>query len=70
MVDDSYNVTEQLVNGVYTFVNVTTDHTIAATFEEIPSYTISVSAGNHGTISPSTNVTVMEGGNQTFTFSA
>ncbi|MBO4614707.1 MAG: leucine-rich repeat domain-containing protein [Bacteroidales bacterium] len=70
VVDGSSNVTGQLVNGVYTFVNVAADHTIVATFEEIPSYTISVSAGNHGTISPSTNVTVMEGGSQTFTFSA
>ncbi|MBR3946642.1 MAG: leucine-rich repeat domain-containing protein, partial [Bacteroidales bacterium] len=70
VVDGSFNVTEQLVNGVYTFVNVTADHTIVATFEEIPYYTISVSAGSHGTISPSTDVTVMEGGSQTFTFSA
>ena len=67
IVDGTTNVTTQLVNGVYTFANVTADHTIAATFEETPTYTISVSAGNHGTISPSTDVTVMEGENQTFT---
>ena len=70
VVDDSYDVTEQLVDGVYTFVNVTADHTIVATFEEIPYYTISVSAGSHGTISPSTDVSIIEGGSQTFTFSA
>ncbi len=70
IVDGTTNVTTQLVNGVYTFVNVTADHTITATFEEIPYYTISVSTGNHGSISPSTDVTVMEGENQTFTFSA
>ncbi len=70
VVDGSFNVTEQLVNGVYTFVNVTADHTIVATFEEIPYYTISVSAGSHGTISPSTDVSIIEGGSQTFTFSA
>ena len=68
VVDGSFNVTEQLVNGVYTFVNVTADHTISATFEAIPSYTISVTGDNHGTISPSTDVTILEGGNQTFTF--
>ncbi len=36
MVDETENVTEQLVDGVYTFENVTENHTIAATFEAIP----------------------------------
>ena len=68
VVDGSFNVTEQLVNGVYTFVNVTADHTISATFEAIPSYTISVTGDNHGTISPSTDVTILEGCEQLIYF--
>ena len=43
---DGQDVTSQLVDGVYTFTNVTADHTISATFEEIPIYTITVSASN------------------------
>ena len=56
----------------YTFNNVTADHTIAATFEEIPviTYTITASAGAGGTINPSGDVTVVEGNNQSFTISA
>ena len=69
IVDGSYDVTGLLVDGIYTFVNVVTDHTITATFEAIPSYTISVTGGSHGTISPSSDVIVIEGGSQTFTFS-
>ena len=69
VVDGSSNVTGQLVDGVYTFVNVAGDHTIAATFEAIPTYTISVLGASHGTISPSSDVSVIEGGSQTFTFS-
>ncbi len=69
VVDGSSNVTGQLVDGVYTFVNVAGDHTIAATFEALPTYTISVLGASHGTISPSSDVTVIEGGSQTFTFS-
>ena len=52
MVDD-VDATDQLVEGVYTFENVTANHTIEATFEEIPSFTITVSANNdeYGSVS-------------------
>ena len=62
-----------LVDGVsqgaiasYTFSNVTADHTIAATFE-ILKYTITPSAGPHGTITPGTPQIVNYGGSATFT---
>ncbi len=69
MVDETENVTEQLVDGVYTFVNVTANHTIAATFEAIPTYTITATAGEGGAINPA-EVTVVEGGNASFTITA
>ncbi|HQI95933.1 MAG TPA: hypothetical protein PK575_04315, partial [Syntrophorhabdus sp.] len=50
----------------YTFSNVTANHTINATFS-LKTYTISASAGTGGTISPSGNILVNHGGNQTFT---
>ena len=69
MVDETENVTEQLVDGVYTFENVTANHTIAATFEAIPTYTITATANEGGSINP-TEVTVVEGGNVSFTIEA
>ena len=69
MVDESENVTEQLVDGVYTFVNVTANHTIAATFEAIPTYTITATANDGGSITPA-EMTVVEGGNAEFTIVA
>ena len=55
----------------YTFTNVTSNHTISATFRPISvNYTIVASAGTGGTISPSGNVTVPSGSNQTFTITA
>ena len=68
MVDED-TVTSELVDGVYTFVNVTADHTIAATFEAIPVYTITATAGENGTITPA-EATVEEGGSQAFTIAA
>ena len=56
-----------LENGVYTFENITENHTIYATFEPIPTYTISSSAGENGTISPEGDTIVYEGTNTTFT---
>ena len=48
------DVTVNLVAGdgvfFYTFENVTADHTINATFEEIPTYTITVVAGENGSV--------------------
>jgi hypothetical protein len=50
----------------YNFTNVTANHTIAATFA-INTYTVTPTAGAHGTISPSTAQTVDYGSSRTFT---
>ena len=70
-----YSITGVLVDGSsvgsvssYTFTNVTATHTIAASFA-INTYTITASAGNGGSISPSGSVNVAYGSNQTFTIS-
>jgi hypothetical protein len=48
------NVTENIVAGdgyyTYTFTNVTANHTIHVTFELIPTYTITVDAGENGNV--------------------
>jgi aryl-phospho-beta-D-glucosidase BglC (GH1 family)/PKD repeat protein len=56
----------------YTFTNVTANHTISATFKQVPvdTYTITASAGTGGTITPSGNVVVDKAANQTFTIAA
>ncbi len=54
----------------YNFTNITSAHTIRATFEtdeENDDYTITASAENNGTIAPSGNMVVKHGENQTFT---
>jgi len=56
--------------GSYTFENVMTNHTIEARFTatELPTWTITASVtGGNGTISPSGDITVTEGGSKTFT---
>ena len=65
---DGVEAISELVNNVYTFTNVTANHTIAATFEAASSttYTIIATAGSNGTITPNGVVTVAEGANQTF----
>ncbi|MFN8586381.1 MAG: hypothetical protein U0704_01165 [Candidatus Eisenbacteria bacterium] len=70
-----YHVADVLVDGVsvgtptsYTFTNVTTDHTIAASFA-ITTHTIVASAGANGSITPSGSVTVNDGDDQAFTIS-
>ncbi len=54
MVDGTNNVTENVVAGdgvfFYTLENVTEDHAINVTFEEIPTYTITVNAGENGNV--------------------
>ena len=62
----------ELTDGVYTFVNVMADHTIAVEFEEIPAtvYTITATAGENGTITPEGEVEVIEGADQSFTIAA
>jgi hypothetical protein len=52
--------------STYTFTNVTTNHTISATFK-IKTYTITATAGTGGKISPSGSVTVNHGADKTFT---
>ena len=71
--DTGYTIAGVTVDGVsvgavssYTFSNVTANHTISATFS-LKTYTISASAGTGGAISPSGNILVNHGGNQTFT---
>jgi uncharacterized repeat protein (TIGR02543 family) len=72
-----YEINQVLIDGVnnaaavsagsYTFTNVIANHTISVSF--IKQYTITVSADANGSISPSTNETVLHGNNsQTFTF--
>ncbi len=68
-----YHVDTVLVDGIrvdstltYTFRNISSSHTIRAVFA-INHYTISVIAGAHGSISPSSSVTVSYGSNQSFT---
>lgn len=74
--DANYQISTITVDGVvvtnvpvYTFTNVTSIHTIAVTFEEIPAnqFQITASAGSNGTISPNGIVNVISGNNQTFT---
>jgi hypothetical protein len=72
-----YNTTDVTVDGVskgavatYTFTNVTAAHTIAATFTQNPSSTITASAGLNGSISPSGSVSVPSNRSQTFTITA
>ncbi|MCX7000560.1 MAG: LamG domain-containing protein, partial [Candidatus Sumerlaeota bacterium] len=68
-----YHVADVLVDSVsvgavtsYTFLSVTTNHTIAASFA-FDTYTITASAGANGSISPSGAVTVNYGADQGFT---
>ncbi|MFI5253087.1 MAG: T9SS type A sorting domain-containing protein [Bacteroidota bacterium] len=67
-----YHVDSLIIDGVtiasdtqYTFTNVSSDHTIRATFT-INIYTITSSAGANGTISPTPSATVTHGGNAHF----
>ncbi|MGE0076223.1 MAG: Ig-like domain-containing protein [Bacteroidales bacterium] len=74
-----YHIDDVLVDGIsvgavsnYTFSGITASHTIAASFAEttVPVYTITASAGDGGTISPSGSVSVEEGSSLTFTVTA
>jgi hypothetical protein len=71
-----YQVMDVLVDGVsagavssYTFKTVTANHTIAASFITIPptQFSITATAGEHGSINPSGVVNVTAGTDQTFT---
>jgi hypothetical protein len=52
--------------STYTFNDIAADHTITASFGPA-SYTISASAGAHGSISPSGDISVTAGSNRIFT---
>ena len=67
-----YHIADVLVDGSsaeavtnYAFTNVTTNHTISASFA-INTYTVTASAGANGSISPSGAVTVNHGSNRAF----
>jgi hypothetical protein len=73
-----YRISDVRVNGssvgavaTYTFSNIQTNHTIAASFTAssttTSTYTITSSAGTGGTISPSGSVVVSKGTSRTFT---
>ncbi len=71
--DAGYHVSDVLVDGasvgaltVFTFTNVTANHTISASFA-IDTYTITATAGPNGSIAPSGVVVVNSGANQSFT---
>jgi hypothetical protein len=68
----NYKVADVKVDGIsqgpissYTFNNVTTNHSISATFA-MPSYIITASSGSNGTISPRGTLTVTPGASKTF----
>jgi hypothetical protein len=71
--DAGKNIVDVEVDGVpngpissYTFTNVVTDHTIAASFTTI-NHTITATAGAGGVISPAGTVSVSHGSDQPFT---
>ncbi len=76
--NSGYKIMQVLVDGVsnptavtdgnYTFTNVTASHALDVQFEAV-TYTIVATAGSGGMISPSGNVNVAHGANQTFTIS-
>lgn len=53
------------VDNTYTFTNVKANHTIDVTFKQIV-YTMTLSAGAHGSITPNGNVNMIYGTDQTF----
>jgi len=71
--NQGYTVSELLVDGEkvaartsYSFRNVTADHTISASFAPVPYHTITATAGEGGSITPSGEVSVQDGANQRF----
>ena len=79
--DEGYAISEVLVDSMpavitdnaYRFENVNAEHSIRVRFEKIETapgdfFSVSVSAGEHGSVSPSGAVQVAAGGSQTFYF--
>ncbi len=52
--------------STYTFTNIIANHTIAATFSAINTYTVFASAGTGGSINPTGTLTLNQGSNQTY----
>jgi len=70
LIDDTNNPAA-VAAGSYTFINVTANHKIEVSFKpQTTTYNITATAGTGGSISPSGNITVNAGTDQTFTFSA
>lgn len=72
--DKGYKTEDVLVDDAsqgavsnYTFMDVTDDHTISATFTQLSEYTITPSAGKGGSITPNGDTTVYEGDSLSFT---
>jgi hypothetical protein len=70
-----YSISEVMADGIslgavstYTFSNITSNHIISATFSVL-TYTLTGSAGNNGSISPSGSLTVNYGTSQTYSIS-
>ncbi|MCX5814925.1 MAG: hypothetical protein NTX75_01605, partial [Proteobacteria bacterium] len=68
----NYSITDVLVDGssvgavsTYTFTNVSANHTISAAFD-IVTHTITASAGENGSITPSGAITVNQGTSQNY----
>ncbi len=76
--DDGYQIEDVLVDDAsagavdsYTFEDVSSNHTIHATFvATVEEYTITATAGDGGSISPEGEITVMEGDDQAFAIEA
>ncbi|HOZ79061.1 MAG TPA: hypothetical protein PLY34_13790, partial [Ferruginibacter sp.] len=75
--NSGFNIQDVLVDGIsvgavssYTFNNVTSNHTIQASFSAVSSFTINATAGANGSISPSGLVGALNGSSQTFTITA
>lgn len=59
--------TAQTLAATYSFTNISASHTIAATFSQIQTYTITATSDANGTISPTGMVATNAGTSQTFT---
>ena len=58
---------DAIKNG-YTFNNVTAEHSIYVEFAKDITHNITATAGEHGSISPSGNITIKEGSSKSFDF--
>ena len=72
--DSGFSVSDVLVDGVsvgavptFTFSNVDADHSIQAQFVAVANKVITTTVGPGGTISPSGDIIVTEGSDQSFT---